>query len=281
MEADEDASMNIDRKGNQDDDTGLVRLQDLQQLLSSGSLEDSLEDSLEGQAAQTARMLGADSCSVMLLSSGDGEAPRLRVHARAGAAPDKAVADAAPDAVADALSDAVPDAVFDAVFKSSIGPGEGICGQVLASGRALLIEDIGSSPYALLARRPLAPGRSLMSAPIPIDGRIVGVVNVSGTAFRQADLLLLEVICQFIGKTIQVSQLQRLLDSRFAQLALAREADAEGAARNAYRNPEEVARILARSFYRELTRAGFELPQIVRAASELIGQLNNKLHEKK
>ncbi|QNA90810.1 GAF domain-containing protein [Massilia sp. Dwa41.01b] len=242
-------------------DQGLVRLHDLQQFLSSGSLE----DNLDGQATQTARMLGADSCSIMLLSSGSGEAPRLRVHARANLAQGK-------DA---------PEAVPDAVFASSIGRGEGICGQVLASGRALLVEDIGSSPYALLARRPLAPGRSLMSGPIPIDGRIVGVVNVSGMSFRQADLLLLEVICQFIGKTIQVSQLQRLLDSRFAQLALAREAEAEGAARTVYRNPEEAARILARSFYRELTRAGFDVPQIVRAASELIGQLNNKLHQEK
>lgn len=241
-------------------DHGLMRLQDLQQFLSSGSLE----DSLEGQAAQTARMLGADSCSIMLLSSGDGEAPRLRVHARASPAGGEA-------------GQALPDALFE----SSIGRGEGICGQVLASGRALLVEDIGSSPYAPLARRPLAPGRSLMSGPIPIDGRIVGVVNVAGMAFRQTDLLLLEVICQFIGKTIQVSQLQRLLDSRFAQLALAREAEAEGAARTTYRNPEEAARILARSFYRELSRAGFNVPQIVRAASELIGQLNIKLHSNK
>lgn len=247
-------------------DHGLMRLQDLQQFLSNGSLESNLDD----QAARTAHMLGADSCSIMLLSSGSDETPRLRVHARAAGKR----ADAAE---ADTLQDAFPDSAFEA----SIGRGEGICGQVLASGRALLVEDIADSPYASLARRPLAPGRSLMSGPIPIDGRIVGVVNVAGTGFRQADLLLLEVICQFIGKTIQVAQLQRLLDSRFAQLALAREADAEGAPRTAYRNPEEAARILARSFFRELTRAGFEVPQIVRAASELIAQLNNKLNDKK
>jgi L-methionine (R)-S-oxide reductase len=256
-------------------DQGVMRLQDLQQFLSSGSLESNLED----QAARTARMLGADSCSIMLLSSGSDEAPRLRVHARYGAAGPNP-ADAGQEEETDALPDTLPDALWRTDLDGGIGRGEGICGQVLASGRALLVEDIADSPYAPLARRPLAPGRSLMSGPIPVDGRIVGVVNVSGAGFRQADSLLLEVICQFIGKTIQVAQLQRLLDSRFAQLALAREADAAGGTRTAYRNPEEAARILARSFFRELTRAGFEVPQIVRAASELIGQLNNKIQDK-
>lgn len=251
-------------------DHGLMRLQDLQQFLSNGSLESSLGD----QAARTAGMLGADSCSIMLLSSGSDEAPRLRVHARTNATGKW------PDGREDNAAEEVPGTARDDMFDASIGCGEGICGQVLASGHALLVGDIAASPYAGLARRPLAPGRSLMSAPIPIDGRIVGVVNVAGAGFDQGDLLLLEVTCQFIGKTIQVAQLQRLLDSRFAQLALAREADAAGSARTAYRNPEEAARILARSFFRELTRAGFEVPQIVRAASELIEQLNNKLQDK-
>jgi L-methionine (R)-S-oxide reductase len=64
---------------------------------------------------------------------------------------------------------------------------------------------------------------------------------------------------------------------------LLHEARHEGApARTAYRNPEDVARILARSFFREMTKAGFESAQIVGAASELIDQLHHQLqHEKK
>jgi GAF domain-containing protein len=231
-------------------DHGLMRLHDLQHFLSSGSLE----DSLQGQAQQCAHMLEADSCSIMLLSGGSGEDLRLRVHARTGDLP-------------------------EAVLAADIGRGEGISGQVLASGEALLVEDIGNSAYALLARRPRMAGRSLMSAPIRIEGRIVGIVNVAGSTFVRDDLVLLEVICLFIGKSIQVVQLQKLLDSRFAQLALAHEAEEAG--RTAYRNPEEVARILARSFFKELVKAGFEAPQIVGAASEIIDQLNNKLHQKK
>ena len=60
-------------------DHGLMRLHDLQHFLSSGSLE----DSLKGQAQQCARMLNADSCSIMLLSGGSGEDPVSYTHLRA------------------------------------------------------------------------------------------------------------------------------------------------------------------------------------------------------
>jgi len=238
---------------------GLARLHALRDFVSEGSLE----HSLQGQARECARLLGADSCSIMLLSGaeagkGDG---RLRVHAHAGAPGDRLPA---------------------AALEASIGRGEAICGQVLASGQALLVEDIGKSAYALLARRPADPGRSMMSAPIRIDGRTVGVANVAGAGFTGEELVVFEVVCLFIGKAIQVAQLQHLLASRFAREALVREAEAgtDAVALGAYRNPEQVAGILARSFYQELTRAGFEAPQIVGAASEIIDQLNNKLHRK-
>ena len=234
---------------------GLARLHALRDFVSEGSLE----HSLQGQARECARLLGADSCSIMLLSGaeagkGDG---RLRVHAHAGAPGDRLPA---------------------AALEASIGRGEAICGQVLASGQALLVEDIGKSAYALLARRPEDPGRSMMSAPIRIEGRTVGVANVAGTGFTQADLALFEVVCLFIGKSVQVAQLQHLLRSHFARQALAQETD--GVPPGTYRNPEDVARILARSFYKELSRAGFEAPQIVGAASEIIDQLNNKLQKR-
>jgi GAF domain-containing protein len=231
-----------------------MRLQDLVQFLASSSLEDNLQQ----QAAQAARLLGGETCSIMLLNSGSGDDLRMGVCANHGALP-------------------------AAALHASIGKGEGISGQVLASGRALLVEDIGSSPYAALARRLDTGGRSLMSAPVLIDGRIVGVVNVSGAAgtapFGADALRLLEVISLFIGKSIQVIQLQRLLDSRFAQLALLQEAQAKvgGSVRAAYQQPADVARILARSFFREMKKAGFESGQIVTAATELIEQLNHHL----
>ena len=230
-----------------------VRLQDLQHFLAEGSLDESLQN----QAALTAELLGAGSCSIMLLNSGAPGQLRMTVNARFGKLP-------------------------DAALTASVGQGEGICGRVLASGEALLIEDIAQSEVAALALGRDGIGGSLMSAPLRVDGKIVGVINVAGAsespAFTQGDLQLLTIIALFIGKSIQVQQLQRLLDSRFSQLALLQEArdQVQDKVRLAYRNPEDAAKILARSFFKEMTKAGFESGQIVSAATELIEQLNLK-----
>lgn len=234
----------------------LVRLQDLQHFLAEGSLEDSLQQ----QATLTAGLLGAGSCSIMLLNTGAPDHLRMTVYARFGNLP-------------------------DAALTASVGEGEGICGRVLASGEALLVEEIASSGLAALAQGRDGIGSSLMCAPLRIDGKIVGVINVAGAkdgpAFTHGDLQLLNIIALFIGKSIQVQQLQRLLDSRFSQLALLQEArdQVQDKVRLAYRNPEDAAKILARSFFKEMTKAGFESGQIVSAATELIEQLNLKLKQ--
>lgn len=230
----------------------LLRLQDLRHFLASGTLEKSLHQ----QAAITAALIGASSCSIMLL--GDGEGTRMSMYARHGQLP-------------------------DAALRASIGRGEGIAGRVLDSGEALLVSDIDTSELAPLTRRRAQAGASLICAPIRIDGQLVGVINVASTpgqpAFGETELHLLEVTALFIGKSIQVQQLQHLLDSRFAQMALLQEARERvgDSVRLAYRNPEDVAKILARSFFSEMTKAGFESAQIVSAASELIEQLNRRL----
>ncbi len=147
---------------------------------------------------------------------------------------------------------------------------------LLASGRALLVEDISRSEFAGLARRKRVAVPALMSAPVRIDGRTVGVLNATGVAFSESELGLFEVIALFIGKPVQAIQLQGLLASRFAQLALVREG---GLGPAAYQNPDDLARILARSFFKGMTKAGFAPGQIVSAASELIGQLNGTLQD--
>jgi L-methionine (R)-S-oxide reductase len=237
-----------------DERNPLVRLQDLQHFLAAGTLDESLKQ----QAAMTATLVGAASCSIMLLNSGEGEAMRMSVYARHGNLPDEAL-------------------------EASVGRGEGIAGRVLATGKALLVADISKSQFALLARGRAGAGASLVCAPIRIDGKIVGVINAAGAsgqpAFRETELRLLEVTALFIGKSIQVQQLQRLLDSRFAQLALEREE--EGQVRTSYHKPEDVARVLARSFFKELTKAGFAPAQIISATTEIIDQLNNQLKKDK
>jgi L-methionine (R)-S-oxide reductase len=235
----------------------LIKLQDLSQFLSTGSLEESLEQ----QARMTAALVDADSCSIMLLNT-DGGAdgpPRMGVSAHFGPLP-------------------------PAAWRTTTAPGEGIAGVVLAAGKSLLVEDILDSPFAHLARRADDPRRSLMLAPITIDGKTVGMVNVCARhdsgPFTEVQLHMLDVIALVIGKSVQVMQLQAILNSRFVQLALLQEVQGRvgtDLASTAYQNPDQVARILAKSLFREMTRAGFGSAQIIGAATEIIDQLNGSL----
>lgn len=235
-------------------DNPLIKLQDLSNFLEQGSLDDNLLQLAE----RAAKILGAENCSIMLLKDGASDDPRMRVCASYGSLP-------------------------DAAYKESIGRGEGIAGRVIASGQSILVEDITRSEFAAKARRADDPRKSLMSSPITISRRIVGVVNVSGHAqgdvFSMADLNVLEVVALFIGKSIQAIQLQNILNSRFAQLALMQEAEKslDGSLVSALQNPDQVAKILAKSFYKEMARAGFGSSQIINAASEIISQLSGSL----
>lgn len=211
-------------------------------------------DDLSAHAALAAELVGAEICSVMLVN-GEGDNARMSIAASYGPL--------AQDAVA-----------------THVARGEGLAGQVLASGAPLLVDDILASPYAALARRPDAPGRSLMLAPIRIDGRVVGTLTAScggaKSCFCERDLALLETVALFVGRAVQMRQLRGILASRFTQLALAQEVQGS-VATIAYQKPDHVARLLARSFYREMARAGFDSGQIVQAASEIIAQLNGSI----
>lgn len=236
-------------------DNPLIKLQDLSNFLEQGTLDDNLLQLAE----RAAKALTAEKCSIMLLKDGESDDLRMRVCASYGALP-------------------------DAAYTESIGKGEGIAGRVIATGRSILIDDISKSELASRARRTDDPRKSLISSPIPINRRIVGVVNVSsharGDVFTPADLNLLEVIALFIGKSIQAIQLQNILNSRFAQLALLHEAEKSLEPMGvgvAVQNPDQMAKILAKSFYKEMTRAGLGSNQIINAASEIISQLSGSL----
>jgi L-methionine (R)-S-oxide reductase len=238
----------------------LVKLQDLSQFLSSSNLSDNLAQ----LAATTARIVNAQNCSIMLLNAGEGEEMRMSICANHGSLP-------------------------NAALKETIGKGDGIAGHVLTSGRSLLIENIQKSEFSELARRIDDPNKSMMSAPVRIEGKIAGVVNVSGLTrkgtFNITDLHLLEVIALFVGKSVQVVQLQNILNSRFAQMALMQEMQGKlsTAPTTVYQNPDQVVKILAKSFFKEMTKAGFTSDQIVRAASEIIDHLcvNIQRHSKR
>jgi signal transduction protein with GAF and PtsI domain len=233
----------------------LAKLQDLSNFLES---QGSLDDNLYQLAGMSAKILNAENCSIMLLNDDEFEELRLRVCANYGSLPTKA-------------------------YQESVKRGQGISGHVISTGKALLIEDLSASPFAALARRTDDPRKSMISAPILVNGKIIGVVNVNGPQhgrpFNLGDLNLLDIVALFVGKTIQVIQLQNILNSRFTQISLAQDADKTigDALSNAGQNPDQIAKIVAKSFYREMTKAGFGPSQIINASSEIISELSKSL----
>lgn len=214
-----------------------------------------LDHTLQQLALNVAKLLNSDHCSIMM---SDGR--NLQVYAHYGD---------------------LPDIAYGEVVRRD----EGISGRVHATGQALLIEDIDQSEFASRARHHNR-GKSLISAPILIDGSPTGVINVHGLSPGQVydnnDLNALKILSHLVGRTVQVSQLQSILHSRFATMSLAmklRQNRAEILAHQV-QDPGKLAKILAKSFYRELRRAGFGSAQIINAASEIISELGTSLRKK-
>lgn len=126
-----------------------------------------------------------------------------------------------------------------------------------------------------------------MVSTIMLHERIIGVVHASTplreNGFGKDDLDLLGILTPLIAKSIQVIQLQNILKSRFTQIALSKSGESAIAALLAgvLPNPNQVARILAKSFYREMLNAGFNVTQVISAATEVISELTSSLRKHK
>lgn len=127
--------------------------------------------------------------------------------------------------------------------------------------------------------------RDKMFCAMVLQGKTIGVVYAyqpqQRHCFSVEDLRLLDILTLLIAKAIQAIQLQQILESRFTQIALTRSSEktvGEIVAGSA-QNPNQIARILAKSFYREMTDAGFNFNQIIHAASEIISELSNSVRK--
>nr|ART38434.1 G374 [uncultured bacterium] len=76
--------------------------------------------------------------------------------------------------------------------------GEGIAGQVMESGRALVVADLESAGYRAAETERGYKTRSFISYPLVLAGRKIGVLNVAdkigGQAFDDVDLSLIDII---------------------------------------------------------------------------------------
>ena len=227
-------------------------LSGLSSLTNFQSSDLSLDDNLQRLSSMVADVVDVENCSIML--SDDGE--NMRVCANFGSLPNEA-------------------------YRESVKKGEGISGHVLASGASLLIEDIGKSGFARYARYPDASKKGMISVPVRADGVALGVININGLRrsrnFTGDDLHAMEIIAAFTGNIIQSQQLKRTLASRFAQMSLGGGMTAQKI--SDAQNPGRMAKILAKSFYREMAGAGFGPAQIIDAASEIISELGRSVNK--
>jgi putative methionine-R-sulfoxide reductase with GAF domain len=164
--------------------------------------------------------------------------------------------------------------------------GQGIAGKVLAEGRPVVVADIEASKLKTAQRHPGESG-SFIACPVPVAGQPAGILNVSDhattTAFAEEDLARAEVAAVLVGRAIQLLRLQGMLNSSFAQMAMTLEGvtDAHTFTTLSVQEPQKVAKILAKAFYKEMHRCGFTSNQILHASSEIISELTNNLSRAK
>lgn len=95
----------------------------------------------------------------------------------------------------------------DVIGKVRIPLGEGISGSVAESGKPVLIEDLKSHPVYSRDPRANENWTSLISVPLKVRDRILGVLNVnnkkSGTPFTSGDLKMLMALAQLAAISIQ------------------------------------------------------------------------------
>jgi GAF domain-containing protein len=232
----------------------LGRLHDLAVFVGA---EEDLRTHLGQLVDLAASVTDAATCSIMLLSEGDEDAPRLKLWCSNGTLPSSA-------------------------WNEKPGSGESIAGRVLQLGASLLVADIGASEFASLARDVDTRGTSFICAPVTVGKRVIGVMNLSSRVgsppFDEADLRLAEIVATLIGKSVQVERLQTLIRSRAAHASLAKE-EKEVVARltDGTVPPARLAKLLAKSFFRDLSAAGFDAGQIIEAASEIIALVSTDI----
>jgi hypothetical protein len=127
--------------------------------------------------------------------------------------------------------------------------------------------------------------RDKMFSVLASSGTAIGVVQVAGPQdgrqFTEHDLRLLRVLGAFITRAVEADRLQKLVASPFAQMTLKRSSDQTigDIVAQSIQNPHQLSIMLARSFYREMTRAGFDFNQIIGAATEIISELASNVRK--
>jgi hypothetical protein len=113
-------------------------------------------------------------------------------------------------------------------------------------------------------------------------GVAVLVWPADGQSFDHDKLHLLDFITLYLGEALYARRLRDLLDSRLLHLALTSDVERTINQVRVGSVPtlDKMTRIVAKSFFREMTKAGFGTNQIIGAATEIISELHGHLQKR-
>jgi L-methionine (R)-S-oxide reductase len=210
-------------------------------------------------ATMAAKLLAADDCMIMLIENASRDPMTLRAYC-------------------------VGLSSRDVTRQRWRRHGETAAREAIRAERSLVVDVPSSSRVPDEIAEATARFHTIVASPIRVGNSIVGALNLATrSGIRQrapTGLAAVEIAAWLVGQSLHALRLETLLDSRFAQLAIASEAASKVGSQRlalAASRPDQLARILAKSFYREMVKLGCETSHVVAAASEIISQLNATL----
>lgn len=225
--------------------------------LASFKSSDDHERTLSGLMDTVADMFSAGRVSLMLLDSVGNLGQLLRLVALHGDLPETAWDERTP-------------------------LGQSIAAQVLANRQSLVVNDINTSAMKAIRRHTDEPA-AFIACPVPISGIFAGVLNISNRKnsqlFSEQDLAYAELAAILVGRAIELGRLQGMLNSSFAKMALVVEkvSNSRSFMDLSIQEPQRMAKILAKSFYKEMSRCGLSANQIIHAAGEIISEMTTSI----
>lgn len=173
-----------------------------------------------------------------------------------------------------------------------------VAGYVAETGKNLEIPDLLRSQFAPWVNSSVTnPPKSLISSPIYLGTQMIGVISINAgrkhTHFTEKDQETLQVLALAVSKSVHISQLHTILRSRFIEIAVLRDWEEQNKALlktptastmtplPIASDPNKLAKIVAKSFFKELTQAGFDANQIIAIATEVLSLLQNSLNKHK
>lgn len=124
---------------------------------------------------------------------------------------------------------------------------------------------------------------TIIISPILVFNSIAGAIYLqtsdSNSKNKNSIISLLDGVSMIVAQSIRASRLQSLLESKL--LKIATDTSHNTALNNFPLNSEErldrMARIVAKSLFREMCKAGFGSKQIINTTSEILSELSNHL----